>query len=137
MESTAKQDIIMYRRQKSHDLLHDAKILIDNSLWNSAVNRLYYACFHSVSALLILNDINVKSHLGLRQKFGLHFIKNGIFNSECGHIFTKMYDMRQTSDYDDFREFSEAEVLDVYPKVIHLIEQIDKYIDQHQPHSAK
>lgn len=44
-------------------------------------------------------------------------------------IFTTMYDMRQSSDYDDFCVFTSEEILEVYPKVINLIEQIDKLID--------
>lgn len=126
MEATTKQDIIQYRQQKAHSLLRDAQVLIDNEMWNSAVNRLYYACFHAVSALLVMNDIHVKSHQGLRQSFGLHFIKTGILDAQSGRIFTKMYDMRQSSDYDDFCVYTREEILNVYPKVIHLIEQIDR-----------
>ena len=51
MEEDIKRDIVNYRRQKACDLMHDVDVLIDNELWNSAVNRMYYACFHMVSAL--------------------------------------------------------------------------------------
>ena len=61
MEEDIKRDIVNYRRQKACDLMHDVDVLIDNELWNSAVNRMYYACFHMVSALLILHGIEVKS----------------------------------------------------------------------------
>ena len=57
MEEDIKRDIVNYRRQKACDLMHDVDVLIDNELWNSAVNRMYYACFHMVSALLILHGI--------------------------------------------------------------------------------
>lgn len=76
-----------------------------------------------------LHDIHVKSHQGLRHNFGLHFIKTGILDAQCGKIFTTMYDMRQSSDYDDFCVFTNEEILDVYPRVIHLIEQIDELIE--------
>ena len=102
MEEDIKRDIVNYRRQKACDLMHDVDVLIDNELWNSAVNRMYYACFHMVSALLILHGIEVKSHMGVRQAFGLHFVKTNLLSSECGRIFSKIYDKRQSSDYDDF-----------------------------------
>lgn len=97
MEEDIKRDIVNYRRQKACDLMHDVDVLIDNELWNSAVNRMYYACFHMVSALLILHGIEVKSHMGVRQAFGLHFVKTNLLSSECGRIFSKIYDKRQSS----------------------------------------
>ena len=39
MEEDVKRDIVCYRRQKAHDLIHDVDVLIDNELWNSTVNR--------------------------------------------------------------------------------------------------
>ena len=91
MEEDIKRDIVNYRRQKACDLMHDVDVLIDNELWNSAVNRMYYACFHMVSALFILHGIEVKSHMGVRQAFGLHFVKTNLLSSECGRIFSKIY----------------------------------------------
>ena len=51
---------------------------IENGLWNTSVNRLYYACFHAVTALLASNGIYPKSHSGTNHLFNLHFIKPGI-----------------------------------------------------------
>lgn len=66
MEEDVRREIVAYRRQKAKDLLHDVDVLIANGLWNSAVNRMYYACFHMVSSLLIQRGIEVKSHKGVR-----------------------------------------------------------------------
>lgn len=76
MEEDVKRDIVCYRRQKAHDLIHDVDVLIDNELWNSTVNRMYYACFHIVSALLILNNIEVKSHMGRSSSLRIAFCKD-------------------------------------------------------------
>ena len=130
MDGTIKRDIVNYRRQKAHDLMHDVDILIENELWNSTVNRMYYACFHIISALLIMHEIEVKTHMGVRQAFGLHFEKSGILGPECGRIFSKIYDKRQSSDYDDFREFTREEVENLYPQVLLLIEAVDRLLDE-------
>lgn len=38
---------------------------------------MYYACFYAVSALLLHAEIDgVKSHEGVRQMFGKHFIND-------------------------------------------------------------
>ncbi|MCK4815544.1 HEPN domain-containing protein [bacterium] len=46
------KDFIEYRIQRSNDTFEDAKLLANNGRWNSVTNRLYYACFYAVSALL-------------------------------------------------------------------------------------
>lgn len=84
MDGTIKRDIVNYRRQKAHDLMHDVDILIENELWNSTVNRMYYACFHIISALLIMHEIEAKTHMGVRQAFWTSFC-------EVGHIRTGMW----------------------------------------------
>lgn len=130
MDEAIKREIVNYRRQKAYNLMHDVDILIENELWNSTVNRLYYACFHIITALLIMHGIEVKTHMGVRQAFGLHFVKSGILEPQCGRIFSRIYDKRQSSDYDDFREFTREEVENLYPQIQLLIEKVDKLIQE-------
>lgn len=128
MDEESRQDIVRYRHRKACELMHDVDVLIENELWNSAVNRMYYACFHIVSALLVLHGMEVKSHMGVRQAFGLHFVKSGQLPLECGRVFSKLYDKRQSSDYDDFVEFSREEVEGLYPQAVFLIENVSRLI---------
>lgn len=128
MDEGIRLDIVRYRQRKAHELLHDVDVLIENELWNSAVNRMYYACFHIVSALLILHHIEVKSHKGVRQAFGFHFVKEHLLTPECGRIFSKIYDKRQSSDYDDFKEFTKEEVENLYGQTLYLIKEVDALI---------
>lgn len=46
------------------------------------INRLYYACFYAVIALLIKNNISTQTHDGARTQFGLIFVKTGIIDKE-------------------------------------------------------
>lgn len=129
MDEQTRWDIVNYRCQKAHLLMRDVDVLMEHKMWNSTVNRLYYACFHIVSALLILYKIEAKTHMGIRQAFGANFIKNGILEPECGRIFTRLYDKRQSSDYDDFREFTEEEVEVLYPQAQRLLKEINQLIN--------
>ena len=47
-----RKDLILYRIERAHETLEDAHILAISDRWNVCVNRLYYACFYAVSALL-------------------------------------------------------------------------------------
>jgi uncharacterized protein (UPF0332 family) len=51
-----KIDLIRYRLYRAKDTLDDARILADNNKWNSAMNRLYYASYYAVMALLLDSD---------------------------------------------------------------------------------
>jgi len=77
MKEEDKIAYIKYRLDKSTDTFEVAILLSDNSKWNSAINRLYYSCFYAVSALLVQDGINAKSHSGTKSMFFLNYIKNG------------------------------------------------------------
>lgn len=129
MNEDVRQDIVAYRLRKANQLLHDVDILIENELWNSTINRMYYACFHAVSALLIKNGIQVKTHMGVRQAFGLHFVKTGMITLELGRVFSRIYDKRQSSDYDDFIEFTKEEVEKLYPQIKAFVLDVEKLVN--------
>ena len=71
------EDYAKYRIEKAQSTIKEVEVLIENKFWNSAINRMYYACFYAVTALLIKHEIHTSSHSGVRQKFGLHFVQTG------------------------------------------------------------
>ena len=50
-----------------------ALLLRDAALYNDALNRLYYALFHTVSALLLTAGIEPRRHRALPGLLGTHF----------------------------------------------------------------
>ena len=103
---------------------------MENKLWNTAVNRLYYACYYAVIALLIDKDINAQTHSGVRQMFGLHFIKSGLIDKDSGKFYTDIFDMRQTGDYDDYIDFRKEDVLDLIEPANELISKIEMLLSK-------
>jgi uncharacterized protein (UPF0332 family) len=97
-----KKDLIEYRINRAYETLKEAELLFNSNYWNAAVNRSYYSCYYIVSALLLKNEINPKSHKGVRQMFALHFIQTGIISKDWGRFYSDLFDKRQTGDYDDF-----------------------------------
>jgi uncharacterized protein (UPF0332 family) len=90
--------------------MEEAKLLIDNSFWNASVNRIYYACYYVVIALLLKKDIDTGTHKGVRMMFGLNFVQAGIVSKEDGRFFSDLFDRRQTGDYDDYVSFDQETV---------------------------
>jgi uncharacterized protein (UPF0332 family) len=130
MSDRSNSDYIHYRLQKAKETLAETDVLIENKFWNTAVNRMYYACYYAVSALLIKHNIETSSHSGNRQKFGQLFVQPGIVSRELGKHYTDLFEKRQKGDYNDFFDFDEETVLRLYSPSKELIECIEKLIDQ-------
>ncbi len=64
--SYSKEELIEYRKNQAKKSLDEAKLLIENNFLNSAVNRLYYACYYMITALLADRDLKTKTHSGVK-----------------------------------------------------------------------
>lgn len=126
---TKKEDeYIKYRFKRAEESFNDALIMIKNRRWNTAINRLYYACFYAVIALLLKNEFVTRTHDGARTKFGKEFVKTGIIDKEYGKLYSKLFDFRQKGDYGDLFDFDDKTVLPLVDQVKEFISVISKMI---------
>ena len=95
MNLNNRKEYVRYRIETSYKTYDAAKILAENKFWNSAVNRLYYSIFYAVNALLVLNEIQTKSHSATKSQFSLFFIKTGKFDKKYGQLLSELFDWRQ------------------------------------------
>jgi uncharacterized protein (UPF0332 family) len=128
MTQQERQELVKYRLTKARDTFNEVSLHIDNELWNTAVNRLYYACYYAVMALLIDKEIQPQTHSGVRQMFGLHFVKTEIVDNLTGKFFSDIYDLRQTGDYDDYIAFNKTDVVDLLEPANKLITCAEKLL---------
>jgi uncharacterized protein (UPF0332 family) len=105
------QELVQYRLETAYQTLEDAKLLASAQRWKPCVNRLYYACFYSVSALLAQNEMASSKHTGVRSLFNLNFVKPGKVSKEIAAIYNDLFERRQEGDYTDFVFFTEHQVL--------------------------
>lgn len=52
--------------ERAREALSEANLLLQAGHLNTYVNRLYYACFYAVSALLVIRGISTSKHAHLR-----------------------------------------------------------------------
>lgn len=119
-----KEDYILYRLDRAYEAFEDAKLLAENDRWNTAVNRLYYASFYAIIALLIKNGIETQTHDGVRTQFGLQFVKPGIIDKKFGKLFSKLFDYRLKGDYGDLFDFDKEIVEPLFEDVEFFINTI-------------
>jgi len=130
MTREQKLDLVEYRMSNSEKTLVEVEVLLQNKLWNIAVNRLYYACFYAVSALLVYNDISTKTHAGARQMLGLHFIDTEMMNKENGRFYSKIFTMRHKGDYEDFIDYAESDVTELILPAKTFINQVQELLSR-------
>jgi uncharacterized protein (UPF0332 family) len=108
--------------------MEDARILADAKRWNACVNRLYYACFYMVSALLIHDGMSSLKHTGVRSLFNKNYVKTGHIPKELARTYNDLFERRQEGDYIDFVTFQELQVLPLIPKADQFIRHISTLI---------
>ena len=123
-----KRDLVNYRLTRAWDTLEDARILADKKRWNSTINRLYYACYYAVIALLLNSDLNATTHNGVKSLFSEEYIKTGIIPKDLGKIYSQLFTWRQKGDYDDLFDFDQEKVLPYFTPNQKLIETVDSLI---------
>ena len=85
-------------------------MLFESGHLNAYVNRLYYACFYAVLALLLTRNISTSKHGYLRSLMHKEFVKTGVIPTEWGKHFDLLFDSRQEGDYGDLVVFKSEEV---------------------------
>jgi uncharacterized protein (UPF0332 family) len=125
-----KDTLIRYRKDKARETLDDARMLLRDGTPSSALNRIYYAMFYEVLALLHTKDLSSSKHTGVRAIFNEHFVKAGIVPVELGRLFSRMYDFRQKSDYGDFVKIQPEKVSEWFEQAVAFINEIDQIIER-------
>jgi len=126
----SNKELVSYRLQRARETLADARILADAGRWNPCVNRLYYACFYAVSALLVQEGLSSSKHTGLRSLFNRHFVKTNKLPKDKARIFNDLFERRQEGDYMDFVSFEESQVLPWLPEAEAFVEKIAVLIEK-------
>ncbi len=120
--------LVIYRLERAYESLEEAKILLEQGHTNTFVNRLYYACFYAVSALLLTRGLSSAKHSGIRSIFHQNFVKTGLVNPELGQLYDKLYDNRQKGDYADLVRFDSNEVQSWHEDVQKFVETIESIV---------
>ncbi len=126
--------------EKSHKSFEEAKAISKLGYWNLTGNRLYYCVFHMASALLLDKGLSAKTHAGVIHLIGEKFITAGLLDRTYGRLFSRLYELRQSGDYDDMYDATEEEVTPYFGKVSQFIADMERlitfnreYIDNIQP----
>ena len=122
LSDTDRIEVVRYRLEKTNRTYQEAVGSINNGYVETGANRLYYAAYYAVSALLISYKYEASTHNGVIQMFGKAFLKNNIIDKKYGRIFNQLFSLRLTGDYED------RHILDMKTEVLPLVEPAQELI---------
>lgn len=128
LKEADRKALVVLGMEKSDKMVDEVRRLVDYSMWSLAANRLYYALFHAVTAMLISDNHPVGTHRGAINNFSLYYVKTGIFTREEGKLYSQLQQLRDDGDYNCAVD---VDCDDVEPKIaptLSLIEKIRKRV---------
>ncbi len=104
------KDLSDYRLEQAKRCIKSARVLVADNDYKGAANRSYYAIFHCMRSVLVLDGVDFSKHSGVLAYFRKQYIKTGIFDIELSDIIGEAFDIRNDSDYDDYYIISKEDV---------------------------
>jgi uncharacterized protein (UPF0332 family) len=128
--NTEERDYVRYRAARVAESIEVARWAHEHGHLQDAVNRIYYACFYAVSALLYTHGLRSSKHSGIRALFAQHFIKTGALPRTMGRFYQDLFDHRQEGDYGDRAIFDPESVGKWICQAEEFIGTISIYLDK-------
>jgi uncharacterized protein (UPF0332 family) len=121
--------LIQYRLNEADDSIKEAEVLLREGMSMRAVmNRLYYALFYAVLALLQKEQLTTSKHSGVISRFDSEFVKKGVFDKELSKTLHRAFDLRHKGDYMEEAEVTKEDVDEMLPKVADFVSQVKDYL---------
>lgn len=93
--------VIESRMEQAENSLATARLVLDAGYACDAANRLYYAMFYSVLALLALRGLGTSKHKSAIELFSREFVKQGVFPKSYARRLHEVFELRLKADYDN------------------------------------
>ena len=68
------------------------------------------------------------THSGVIHLIGQNFIAKGFLDKSYGRLFTRLFDLRQSGDYDDLYDATEEEIVPLIEKTESFIKAMDNLL---------
>lgn len=112
----------------AQDCLKEAEILLAANEYKGTANRAYYAAFHALRAVLILDEFDSKKHSGIIAKFRELYLKTELFDKSISDAISSLFRVRSASDYDDFYVVSKQDAMQQLEYAKNIVKLISDYL---------
>jgi len=130
MREENKKENIHEEISRAHEAMKVSDLLFENNFVKDAVAKLYYAFLYTIRALLLTKGFEPKSHEGALRLFGLHFVKQGVFEAKDSHIFSKLMKYREEADYNPSYIFTHEDFIELKKEAECVLLKISSYLKE-------
>ena len=128
-EREAQKTLIGLWPEKAEESLASVELELNAGHLNFAVNRLYYACFYAITALLLRDGKQFARHSAIKSEFIRTYIKPGQIDVKWNKFYQKLFDERQEGDYIPTATFEASDVSTCLQQSREFIDLIRSLID--------
>lgn len=121
--------MVEHESRKARQTFAQAETLRRDGYWDGVANRLYYASFHAVNALLIHDGHSVRTHHGASALFRQLYVKTGILPVEVSEHYSILQTMRDKADYNCSFDATEQLVEPLIEPTRRLMETVLKQVE--------
>lgn len=98
--------------------------------YNSVINRSYYAAFHAIKSIELLDDFDSKKHSGVISYFRKNYIKTGLLDASLSDMIGDMQEAREDSDYDMVIQYDLDSAKEYFEMAKEFVNAIEKYLNE-------
>ena len=124
-----KKTLIGLKIERANETINEVPYLLEQGFYRTAINRMYYACYYMVGALLMQENFEARTHKGIIALFSMNYVKSGKINEDAGKLYRSLFELRQTGDYDELKVINREDVESRFKPAKHLIKTIEKLIN--------
>ncbi len=123
-------ELAEYRLRVAEEDLAVARDNLSKNYFRAANNRAYYSIYHSITAVLALEEKAFKRHKDTLAYFNKQYIRTKIFPCDLGHSISVAEEVRHSSDYDEFYIASREESTKQLQCAERLLDEVKKYLQR-------
>jgi len=125
-----KKTLIDLKIERANETIKEVPYLLEQGFYRTAINRMYYACYYIVSALLLQDNFEARTHKGTIALFSMNFVKTGKLNEDTGKLYRSLFELRQTGDYDESKVINREDVVSRLEPAQQFIKTIENLIKE-------
>jgi uncharacterized protein (UPF0332 family) len=124
------QILVNARLRQAQDALAEGQLLLEGKFYKGSINRIYYAMFYAVLALLVTRQLGTSKHTGAISLFDREFVKPGIFSKEMSAWLHSVFERRLEADYAELIDISFEEAQECYRQASEFLAQVQTFISE-------
>lgn len=122
--------LCQYRLERAKEDLLAAENSHQAGFYKAAINRSYYAIFHSIRAVNVLDNFDASKHSSVIARFNQFYVHTGEFDRDMYKMIDSAYRIREKCDYSDFFIASKADSENQLNHAHDFVRIVETYLDK-------